>query len=247
MAGKYEPFIEQYLKPEYWDGHSFGMGESTVREAGFTRNYVGVANAIEDYINTGRGRAHYPLQTIRTGESFDPQAFSPGTLFMQELEMLVTKSQTKIDFDSLHDVDLPYPATMIDRKYFTEGRLLRVEDADETMAYISSFAWGAVVDTRGGRNGIVSVPEFLLDINGRGGIKIPRYILKTAVTLPQRMGETDHRVKDRQWPRRRTEMISRTRWTEILCEGKLQKSGRFESVLASLRSLATGYSIVSGE
>lgn len=107
-TGEVEKGIGPYLKPKFWDGHTIGMGDSTLAPSTPLRAIPllhRMKKGSRASISTGMTRS---LQTYETGDVFSSRDYPPGTFFIYSKEALYGRGALSLtELSEIEDLELP--------------------------------------------------------------------------------------------------------------------------------------------
>ncbi|HEX8762775.1 MAG TPA: hypothetical protein VF733_03370 [Candidatus Saccharimonadales bacterium] len=216
--------IEQYLLPEYWNGHTLGQGDYYVAEPiSFTLGKPFVRQTMKNFLSQGKIIDAFALSSYGHGETFDPADHEVGTIVRCRTELLFGKDGVVVDVASLEGIPLPPPEAIAHKA----NRMVLIQPEEDEYAndvyYAAENEWGIIADTSEGR-GLIGISEIVLFGIALGkqtkSIKVPRHRFWFANTKPLTVGEVEHR-KHRTFQER--EIVSRINSIDICAQGAAQK------------------------
>ncbi len=157
MSSSPEETMQQYLIPEYWDGHSIGVGETERSTACFTLGAVRLAKrTVNEFLETNR--TPYPLETYQSGTEIDSDQWVPGSLLYGRREYLRGKTE---DATPVSNKNLVLPERPTDLSFTPGGPLDCVGVDGLFYASVKSF----FVVANFGREGNRLMPVDMHDIH----------------------------------------------------------------------------------
>ncbi len=225
-------YLLPYLNPEYWDGHTLGQGDLTptgTMVVSQGREVKLAKNALIDYIN--RPGPRFPLETFTIGQTFEPNAYNPGTVVAFRHELLDCKGSVIVPELPVDLPSAPTNAFLPQGKNFWGSRI-SIRDEEDVLWYRSTAMWGVVTQKRRsedmrltqiGPHSIFGTPPLtsiigpLLSRNG-----------------PVVIGGIGHRKRPG------FERIERVRLLEVCANGRTQAEGSKSAIFSFFGRLATG-------
>ncbi len=216
--------LARHLNPEYWGGHSIGVGEANLPPSVPDVDQTSARLHLERGLKRMNGSG--PIMTFEEGMVFDPQEVPDGTIVaLSEESLIATPDVAGIGMEGFRDLPVP------ERPIFTAGneantRSVEVEGFDYTVA----LKWG-IVEARDSRSRILHiVPARVVQRNNGstrvGGLPKPR-------KGPIKIGETVH-LRDRIG----VEKLTRVNLLEIMAYGGQNGNGSTKSIARALASQA---------
>jgi hypothetical protein len=142
------PGIKTYLNPDHWLGNTLGVGNYTGERPRTALKGYDQAYARRTLLESGLGNSAVPLHTFYLGDTFDPAAFSPGTVVLFARETL---SGPPVARDSVDDLQQqPVPLRFVDTSPRTGPAAPRIFVTDTSGQYIyrAHSRWGVIPDKR---------------------------------------------------------------------------------------------------
>jgi hypothetical protein len=222
--------LAPYLKPEYWDGHMVGDGDAAlIPTLRFFRGAIDGARVLR-----GRLNAHphvFPLEKFGRGDTFDPDAYDPGTVVLfREEELFRRRGAPMVQTaTALNDSLALRPVNIAPFQDPDEGiRIVKVHG----VSYHSVAYWGVVASQGGNTNDLVKlpVPSAMKFPSGRVHL-IPPVMART--DFRGEIGMTSHGVLANG-----TEILSRVNILDVTAYGRARKQHKFMEMLG--RALSKG-------
>lgn len=209
MASPHELGLYPYLLPEYWNGHSIGIGDVApppyVRTDAKSRRVA--RGALEHY---NSGASTIALQTFRHGDEFAAEAHPPGTIVCIENEQLLTNLPLVVDVAELREDGVTAPETTppmrLDELYVASNGVVH---------YLAQGCLGITAQTRKGAPVLlrrVSIPRFGYTAHGHLGMAVTRGYRSSPPGFTA--GQVDH------YARGNGEVVTRDRAVHILQQGE---------------------------
>ncbi len=240
-----EVFIEQYLSPNYWDGHTIGLGDDTGVAIGITQGAGEASRRLWRCIAPRIVGDPFSLQSFRQGAIFNPADFEVGTIVSQKGEMIAANRGVSVDIDSLEGIPPPPLNALVHRSYKSaNGRSMVLTSKDKGLKYQADTFWGVVVDTSDNERGLAYVDDKSVR-NLLGGL-ICKTGMITAQTSPITMGKVEHRHANGKLIK---ECVWRIQSADIVAYGgNVQtQENYFATIIGRFRQTAFDNLIVLGE
>ncbi|HSX33473.1 MAG TPA: hypothetical protein VLF91_04005 [Candidatus Saccharimonadales bacterium] len=183
--------IAPYLNPDYWGGHTLGVGptEETTLAHFPSREERRFA---EQAMRAGvRGRELVPLHTFYAGDTFNPGDHRPGTvvLFRQE-RLLGEHVATDYSLDELRAQPLPVRQTTTSPAFGVDTPVIIAKDGKRH--YMNQLRWGVIPEKYAGY--IFSVAALGVFDDPRGARVLMPWI---DTETPINIGEVQHTARRR--------------------------------------------------
>jgi hypothetical protein len=184
--------IEPFINPAHWGGHTLGVGEAVpLEDDDYGRDTDRAQRFAAGALRTALGRgAMMPLQTYRTGDSFNTREHAPGTVVSYCKELL-TGPPLGDDYDLAEIKKQPPPrrATEAAPNIGANG----VWASDGIRNYTDSVRWGVVPEkNESGR--ILQVSAGDIERYASGGISVRMPFMFDTFRVP--VGGTLHELND---------------------------------------------------
>jgi|GEM_PF-4674474 len=134
--------ITPYLNPNYWDGHSLGVGEASSEvRGGFSLSDSRYARKT---LNTRiRHDSVVPLETFRRGEVFNPTGYEPGTVILFRQESLYGDA-VESDYEIEELMQQPMPERLVVTSPSFDDFVPLTTAKDDKRSYLNQVRWGVV-------------------------------------------------------------------------------------------------------
>lgn len=205
--------IYSYLHPDYWGGHSIGIGEPALKEKDlYVRNRSAdfVARTLGAYLDDPAPRIG--IETFSLGDTFDPSAYAPGTITLAIQESVTTDKGALPDASKLRAATAATSRVLLPMgpkklRHDTRG----IGTADGSIIFAQSYEWGVVAPGPKGAHALVHVIDLGIGVRD-GRIAVPR-VAQQARKVPITIGRVEHTkvvsavIKQ--------ESVRRTNWLEV--------------------------------
>ncbi len=217
MSGEISETLQPYLNPEYWNGHSIGFGQPS--QAWPKRPVAGrelrqSKKAFQDRI--ALMEKALPIETFNECQTFDADAYEPGTLVIFREESLHGNAdKLDVDVETLRGQPLPTRPLNVSPSF---GRTSTTESIRVgEFSYFTAAIWGIVAVDKARRTVLHTFSTGLVDKLGGGRIIVALPSLGTHQT-PINIGETNH-FKGRYG----SEWLQRTNILDVVAYGQAEK------------------------
>jgi hypothetical protein len=189
--------IVPYLNPTYWNGHSIGYGPDTqTSHPDLAPLKSPISRATKQNLKERIASMErvVPVETVTTGETFDPDNYNQSTLVMFRQEVLKSNPiEHSLDVKNLNQQKLPVPQTT-----FALGFGSRTNPSEfmvnDSLTYANRIFCG-VVDTKkhskDTKHILHAAPARLIERIGGGKVLLSGALFRTYEN-PVRVGETIH-------------------------------------------------------
>lgn len=193
IYGEGTPRIETYLNPAYWGGAMLGDGSALPPPRLPDKKHHAVRAGVRLAAYLRARPIPYPLDTFRSGDTFDCKDHNPGTVVMYNQEDLVAPHDLSGPIEGYDEQPVPHPPQRL------PFRIRRDEELDDPNAvvlrrsgitYSSATLFGVIVNTGRNRHGLFAIPGSAIFASEMSGVSIR--VSASIRPTPVIIGETNH-------------------------------------------------------
>lgn len=219
-----EQVLQQYLQPDYWDGHSIGVGETVASTMRVSSAATKAAKyVVNNFLSTGR--TPFPLDTYAAGEALDADQWAPGSLLYGRQEQL--HGHVKHLLPAPEDTDMSVPQKNTDLSYEPGASADFV--AVGKVFYATAKGFFVVAPFEDGNR---LMPVYMHDIRPAGPDGLRAFYAHPGLQKEFTVAETTHlKVLGGH------ELLFRMNTLQLVARGKLKKKASIAERLARLHVL----------
>jgi hypothetical protein len=228
--------IAPYVNPNYWGGHSLGVGQMLEKRHDqlpmFGRQQRATKHVLKERLATMS--TVIPLETYQNGDIFDAEVFENGTIVLFNKESLTgIASELPTNPNEFEELTLPSRPTNLATNFGsgTLSTFIKVED----LMYFSRSKWGVVAPSKDNNSKELHTASTSLVMKLGPQVVVSGAFIELLPT-PLEIGETKHFVN----PKSRRERIERVNVLEVVTYGLGDKEKQKHGLRDFAAKLALG-------